>query len=61
VSVASSGSQLDGKCFTDDKEAETVVQKWLRKQSKDFYAAGFNTLVKRWDKYINVGGGYVKK
>jgi hypothetical protein len=33
--------------------AETTV--------KDFYAAGFNTLVKRWDKCINVGGGYVEK
>jgi hypothetical protein len=35
--------------------------KWLRQQSKDFYAAGFETLVKRRDKCINVGGGYVKK
>jgi hypothetical protein len=37
------------------------VQKWLRRQSKDFYAAGFDTLVKQWDRRINVGGGYVKK
>jgi hypothetical protein len=28
---------------------------------KDFYAAGFDALVKRWDKCINVGGGYVEK
>jgi hypothetical protein len=28
---------------------------------KDFYAAGFDALVKRWDKCINIGGGYVKK
>jgi hypothetical protein len=35
--------------------------KWLRQQSKDFYAAGFNTLVKGLDKCINVGGRYVKK
>jgi hypothetical protein len=33
--------------------AETTV--------KYFYAAGFDTLVKRWDKCINVGGGYVEK
>jgi hypothetical protein len=33
--------------------AETTV--------KNFYAVGFNALVKRWDKHINVGGGYVKK
>jgi hypothetical protein len=37
------------------------VRKWLRQQSKDFYAAGFDGLVKRWDKRINVGGGYVEK
>jgi hypothetical protein len=32
--------------------------KWLRQQSKYFYAAGFDALVKRWDKCINVVGGY---
>jgi hypothetical protein len=31
------------------------VRKWLRQQSNDFYAAGFDALVKRWDKCINVG------
>jgi hypothetical protein len=29
--------------------------------TKDFYAAGFDALVKRWDKCINVGGEYVEK
>jgi hypothetical protein len=33
--------------------AETVV--------KNFQAAGFDALVKRWDKCISVGGGYVEK
>jgi hypothetical protein len=28
---------------------------------KDFYAAGFNALVKRWGKFINVGRGYLEK
>jgi hypothetical protein len=32
------------------------VQEWLRQQSRDLYAAGFDTLVKRWEKCINVGG-----
>jgi hypothetical protein len=40
---------------------ETEVWKWLRQQSKDFYAAGFDALIKRWDIYISVGGGYVEK
>jgi hypothetical protein len=39
----------------------TEVHKWPRQQSKDFSVAGFDTLVKLWDKCINVGGGYVKK
>jgi hypothetical protein len=37
------------------------VQKWLRQQSKDFYAAGFDAVVKPWNKCINVGGEYVEK
>jgi hypothetical protein len=48
---------LGGKRFTDERE----VQKWLRQQSKDFFATGFDVLVKRWDKCTNVVGGYVKK
>jgi hypothetical protein len=37
------------------------IRKLLRQQSKDFYAAGSDALVKRWDNFINVGGGYVEK
>jgi hypothetical protein len=54
-------NHLGGRRCADDEEVEMEVQKWLRQQSKDFYAARFDTLVKRWDKCINVGGGYVKK
>jgi hypothetical protein len=42
-----------GKRSTDDKEVETEVRKCLRQQSKDFSAAGFDDLVKRWDKCVN--------
>jgi hypothetical protein len=52
---------LGGKHFTDDEEAKTKVWKWLRQQSKDYYAASFEALVKCWDKCINVRGGYVEK
>jgi hypothetical protein len=34
---------LGGKRFADDEEVETEVSKWLRQQSKDFYAAGSDT------------------
>jgi hypothetical protein len=33
--------------FADDEEVETKVRKWLRQQSKDFNAAGFDALLKR--------------
>jgi hypothetical protein len=38
---------LGGKSFADDEEVETEVRRWLRQQSKHFYAAGFDALVKR--------------
>jgi hypothetical protein len=44
---------LGGKRFADDEEVETEMRKWLRQQSKDFCAAG-------WDMCLNVGGGYVE-
>jgi hypothetical protein len=49
-----------GKRFADD-EVETVVWKWLRQQSEDYYAMSFDALVIQWGKYINVGEGHVKK
>jgi hypothetical protein len=70
--LLSVGSILHGKLFTngwrnslkDIRKSETLlapVWKWLRQQSKDFYEADFSALVKRWDKCISVGGGYVQK
>jgi hypothetical protein len=47
---------LGGKGFADDEEVEKEVRKWLRKQSKYFYAEGFDALLKRCDKCISVGG-----
>jgi hypothetical protein len=52
---------LGGKSFTDDEEVVTEMQKWLTQESKDFYALGFDTLVKQWGNCINVDGGYGKK
>jgi hypothetical protein len=31
-----------------DEEFEMEVRKWLGRQSNDFYATGFDALVKRW-------------
>jgi hypothetical protein len=49
-----------GKGFADDEEVDMEARKLLRQQSEDFYTVGY-ALVKRWDKCISVGGGYVEK
>jgi hypothetical protein len=36
-------------------------QAWFRRQPKEFYAAGFQGLVKWWDKFLNVQEDYVEK
>jgi hypothetical protein len=40
---------------------EREVTAWFRQQPKKWYAAGFQGLVKRWDKCLNVQGDYVEK
>jgi hypothetical protein len=37
------------------------VRLWLRHQSKDFHAAGFDAVVKRWDTFMTVGEEHVEK
>jgi hypothetical protein len=37
------------------------ARKWVKQQSKDFCSADLNTLVKGYDKCMNVGGGYIEK
>jgi hypothetical protein len=47
--------------IADDVEVETEVRKWLKLQSKEFCAAAFEALVKRYDRCIGVGGGYMEE
>jgi hypothetical protein len=56
-------NHLGCKRFADGKEVETELWKWLRQQSKDFYAVGFDAVIKWLDKCIStsVNGGYVEK
>jgi hypothetical protein len=55
------GSRNFLKGFRKSQMMPDQVRRWLRKQSKDLYSAGFNALVKRWDKCNSVSGGYVEK
>jgi hypothetical protein len=52
---------LSAEHFPDDEAVESEVTAWFRQQPKEIYAAGFQGLVKRWDKCLNVRGDYVEK
>lgn len=47
--------------IADDEEVQYEALMKLRQQSKGFYAVGIGALIKRWDKWINIDGEYVKK
>ena len=53
--------RLSGERFPDDNAVERAVCVWFRQQPQDFYAAGFQGLLKRWDKFLNLYGDYVEK
>jgi hypothetical protein len=52
---------LSAEHFPDDEAVEREVTAWFRQQPKEFYATGFQGLVKRWDKCLSVHGDYVEK
>jgi len=52
---------LSGERFPDDEAVERAMCTWFRQQPQEFYAAGFQGLVKRWDKCLNLYGDYVEK
>jgi hypothetical protein len=47
-------NHLGGRCFIDDEEVETEVWKWLRTLKKDFYAVGFDALIKQWAQWRRI-------
>jgi hypothetical protein len=40
---------------------EMEVTAWFRQQPREFYAACFQGLVKRWDKCLSVQGDFLEK
>jgi hypothetical protein len=61
VKQFTTGSRNSLKDVIKSQMMSDQVRKWLRQQSKDFYAAGVDALVKRWDKCVSVGGGHLDK
>ena len=43
------------------RPVQIATPETFRRQPKEFYAAGFQGLVKRWDKCLNLYGDYVEK
>ena len=41
--------------------ANFLIHQWIEQQPSSFFAAGIEKLVPRWDKCLNVLGGYVEK
>ena len=53
----------EGRTSIEDElpAVERAVRAWFRQQPKEFFAAGFQGLVKRWYKCLNLYGDYVEK
>ena len=47
--------------FEDDEELKAGVNEWLKSQAADFYDEGFQKLVNRYDKCLNLNGDYMEK
>jgi hypothetical protein len=47
IKRSTTGSRNSIKVIKKSQMMPNQVRKWLRQQSKDFYAAGFDALVKR--------------
>lgn len=52
---------LGGSHFSDVKELKSFLDEWFCEKSLDFYLQGIQALPRRWQKCIDVDGGYVEK
>ena len=52
---------LGGIKFDNNEDVQQHVLQFLHAADKDFYAAGFNKLVERWEHCIELQGDYVEK
>jgi hypothetical protein len=52
---------LGGRRFSTDGEVQQAVMFWLQALDTDFFYAGIDVLVYRWDKCFGKYGDYVEK
>jgi len=47
--------------YGPDEDVIHTASGWLEDQDKEFFYSGIQGVEKRWDKFISVGGDYVKE
>ena len=52
---------LKDQHFSCDEEVKSAVMKWFQKQNTNFFKGGFQKLVQRWRKCVEVRGDFVEK
>ncbi len=52
---------LKGKRFEDDEAVKHETETWLEGQSEEWYKTGIQMLKRRYEKCIELNGGYVEK
>ena len=52
---------LRGKHYSSDEEVKSVLKKWLKEQSTEFYGARIHALIRRWNIAIERNGDYVEE
>ena len=50
-----------GQRFSCDEEVKSAVRIWFQKQNTNFFKDGFQEIVQRWRKCIEVHGYFVEK
>jgi histone-lysine N-methyltransferase SETMAR len=51
---------LRGKHYANDDAVKAAVRKWLRDQPMEFYEAGIQSLIKRWNTTLQKEGDYIE-
>ena len=52
---------LRSKHYSSDEKVKSVVKKWLKEQSTEFYGAGIQAVIRKWNIAIERNGDYVEK
>ena len=51
---------LRSKHYFSDDEVKSVVTKWFKEQSTEFYGAGIYALIRRWNIAIERNGDWIE-